>query len=137
MLHCFGLAGGLRRVNEDDVNEARAYMVHKAHQGHNDPDDVHADEWDGEVWRIDDVERYKLDNPGRCVILLHGFVVDATGYLAEHPGGVALLRRYSACTDGKNTETRDATWAFDGGLNNHSRTAKKRMRALRVAKYRV
>jgi len=124
-------------VNEDDVNEAKAYMAHKAHQDHTSLGDGHVEEWDGDVWGIDDVERYKQDKPGRCVILLHGFVVDATGYLGEHPGGAALLRRYSVRTDNENTEARDATWAFDGGLNNHSRAAKKRMLALRVAKYRA
>ena len=30
---------------------------------------------------------------------------------------------------------RDADWAFNGGLNNHSRAARKRMQELRVAYY--
>ena len=31
---------------------------------------------------------------------------------------------------------RDADWAFNGGLNNHSRAARKRMQELRVAYYK-
>jgi len=29
----------------------------------------------------------------------------------------------------------DATWAFDGGLNNHSRAAVRSMKELRLARY--
>jgi len=48
-----------------------------------------------------------------------------------------MLRRYAVRVDHENAEARDGTWAFSGGLNNHSRGANKRMRATRVAKYRV
>jgi stearoyl-CoA desaturase (Delta-9 desaturase) len=48
-----------------------------------------------------------------------------------------MLRRYAVRVDDENVEARDGTWAFNGGLNNHSRGANKRMRAMRVAKYRV
>lgn len=46
------------------------------------------------------------------------------------------LCRYSVRIDQDNAQARDATWAFDGGLSNHPRVAKKRMQALRFAKYR-
>lgn len=51
-----------------------------------------------------------------------------------------LLRNYSARfeeNDGHAEKWRDATWAFDGGLNNHSRAAKRRMMELRVARLQV
>ena len=31
----------------------------------------------------------------------------------------------------------DATWAFDGGLNKHSRAAKRRLKELRVARFGI
>ncbi|KAG5637648.1 hypothetical protein H0H81_003725 [Sphagnurus paluster] len=48
------------------------------------------------------------------------------------PGGASLLRKYS--TFPEKDKCLDASWAFGGGLNNHSRAAKRQMRALRVAK---
>jgi stearoyl-CoA desaturase (delta-9 desaturase) len=52
------------------------------------------------------------------------------------PGGAILLRKYAIRDEpGKNDEAwRDASWAFHGGLNNHSRAAKRRMREMRIAK---
>jgi stearoyl-CoA desaturase (Delta-9 desaturase) len=50
-----------------------------------------------------------------------------------------ILRNYSARfekTDSHGEKWRDATWAFGGGLNNHSRAAKRRMRELIVARFR-
>lgn len=45
-----------------------------------------------------------------------------------------LLRNYSLRPSSADSKAwRDATWAFDGGLNNHSRAAKRRMRDLRIA----
>jgi stearoyl-CoA desaturase (delta-9 desaturase) len=46
-----------------------------------------------------------------------------------------MLRAYSIRRGGVGEKWRDATWAFDGGLNNHSRAAKRRMRELRVARF--
>lgn len=154
MFHRLGLANGLRRARKDEVEEAKAYMVHKAHHGHSQSDGDDEEVWEGEVWGKDEVEQFKLGKLGRCVVLIRGFVVDVTSYLGEHvgfhsslhlhdlrayiqPGGAALLRRYSVRNNSDTTEARDATWAFDGGLNNHSRAAKRRMRELRVAKYRA
>lgn len=49
------------------------------------------------------------------------------------PGGAALLRQYGLKTEGD--AWRGADWAFYGGLNNHSRAARRRARELRVARY--
>jgi hypothetical protein len=86
MFHYLGLAQGLRRVNVDDVQEAKAYMAHKTHPGHSNLDDEHAQEWEGELWGMDEIQQYRRDKPGRCVILIYEFVVDVTGYLGEHVG---------------------------------------------------
>lgn len=80
-LHRLGFAAGLRRAREGDLKEAKAYMHLKAHHQAPVEDD---DTWDGEVWTLDQVEDYRKSSPGRCMLLVRGFVVDATAYLAEH-----------------------------------------------------
>jgi stearoyl-CoA desaturase (delta-9 desaturase) len=110
--------------------------------------------WLGDVWNLDELEKYVQASPGKCIILIEGFAVNATSYLTEHvrhhsfcvlhathdihkPGGVGLLRKYSAVAKPESSHSNswpDATWAFGGGLNNHSRAARRRMQELRVAK---
>ncbi|KAG6879480.1 hypothetical protein C0992_002203 [Termitomyces sp. T32_za158] len=94
----------------------------------NDPN-----QWTGDVWNQVQLLGYIQAVPGRCVIEIDGFVVDVTKYLGEHPGGAKVLRKYSIIPDSAG-QTLDASWAFGGGLNNHSRAAKQQMRSLRVAK---
>jgi len=56
---------------------------------------------------------------------------------AHKPGGAGLLRKYSMVSNREasySNESLDASWAFGGGLNNHSRAARQRMQELRVAK---
>jgi hypothetical protein len=56
------------------------------------------------------------------------------------PGGAGLLRKYSAVAKGETSHSNgwsDASWAFGGGLNNHSRGARRRMEELKVAKIQL
>ncbi|KAG8850545.1 hypothetical protein FRC20_001991, partial [Serendipita sp. 405] len=71
-----------------------------------------------------------------CLLVIDGYVVDASSYIGEHPGGAVFLRRYAVPKENlqENEEWRSATWAFQGGMNVHSRIAKNRMTSLRVAK---
>lgn len=57
------------------------YMSHKHHHGVPPPD---VDTWEGERWDNDTLKRYVQERPGRCIILLDGYVVDATSYMGEH-----------------------------------------------------
>lgn len=137
----------------DDVKEAAAYMRQKTHDTSSSVDDG-LSKWTGDSWNLSQVEEYVRNKPGRCVVLLDGFVVDVSNYLSEHvgaasillrsnsdsmkPGGASILRSYSVrvtTTSDSVEQWRDASWAFDGGLNNHSRAAKRRMAELRVARY--
>ncbi|KAG5647744.1 hypothetical protein DXG03_008467 [Asterophora parasitica] len=88
--------------------------------------------WGGATWNRDQLIDFISATPARCVVQIDGFVVDATKYLADHPGGAGLLHKYA--TTKQQGQTLDASWAFGGGLNNHSRAAKRQMRSLRVAK---
>lgn len=86
MFHRFGLASGLRRAHERDVKEAKTFMANKANHGHthNTSEDEDLEEWDGEIWGKGKLEEYVQSKPGRCLVLIRGFVVDATSYLGEH-----------------------------------------------------
>ncbi|KAF5353664.1 hypothetical protein D9758_008688 [Tetrapyrgos nigripes] len=98
-----------------------------------------------QMWTMKDVEEYVDAKQGRCVLLIGEWVVDATSYLGEHPGGAVLLRKYAfkkanlgSDMDSKlNPESQwpDSTWAFEGGLNNHSRAAVRRMKEFRLGRY--
>ncbi|KAG7095003.1 hypothetical protein E1B28_005797 [Marasmius oreades] len=135
LLHRLGLVTGLRSAREEDLKEALEYMKHKALHGVPPLDQEEANEQAIE-WTIDDAIDYVLQSNGRCLVSIAGWAVDITRYLGEHPGGSTLLRSYSLQVEpvGRKYEWKDATWAFEGGLNNHSRAAIKRMKEFRLAK---
>ncbi|KAL4267930.1 Copper homeostasis protein cutC [Pleurotus pulmonarius] len=128
LLHQLGLVRGLRRARKDDLIEALQYMQHK-HEPEFSQDE---EEWDGETWTLDEVREYAAKHEKRCTLVVNGFAVDVTPYLGEHPGGASLLRKYAATND--SNQVHDASWAFSGGLNNHSRAARKRLTSLAFAK---
>ncbi|KAG6817937.1 hypothetical protein H0H87_012405 [Tephrocybe sp. NHM501043] len=124
-----GLVTRLRRAKERDLVEAINYMRLKSNsQSIADNEDT----WTGEAWNLDLFYKFIDKFPGRCIIEIDGFAVDATDYLAEHPGGAGLLRKYAV--NRVRGKSLDASWAFGGGLNNHSRAAKLQMEAMRIAK---
>nr|GAT57421.1 stearoyl-CoA desaturase [Mycena chlorophos] len=129
ILHRLGLVYGLRSVREQDMREALHYMHHKEKHGVPPEDN---DEPVKQSWTIERAKEYLCSQQGRCVVVIEDYFVDVTSYLGEHPGGAALLRRYALRAD---QELKDASWAFDGGLNNHSRSARRRMKEFRVAKF--
>ncbi|KAJ4488495.1 hypothetical protein J3R30DRAFT_3436177 [Lentinula aciculospora] len=141
LLHRFGYVSGLRQARKVDYEEALAYMDHKRLHDippFHDKRDGSSKLADGcQYWTIEATISYVKEHPNQCVVLLNGWVVNVTAYLSEHPGGASLLRRYaihSEDNDADDRKWRDASWAFDGGLNNHSRAAVKRMKELVVAK---
>ncbi|CAA7264805.1 unnamed protein product [Cyclocybe aegerita] len=131
VLHKLGLATSLRRVRSEDLGEALRYMYRKTVLGIVEPED---DSWDGPEWNIEQVKEFAQAKPGRCVVVINGTVVDATVYLGEHPGGANMLRKYSVRLHDDADMWNEADWAFNGGMNTHSRAARKRMREFRVAK---
>ncbi|KAI0778965.1 fatty acid desaturase-domain-containing protein [Trametes elegans] len=152
LLHSIGLASGLRRAELEEIKAAREHMLEKeaarmsadafvsgdAEVG--DEGEAESTKWDGPIWTAEQAAEY-ANTKHRCVLLLDGYAVDATEYLAEHPGGTALLRRYTIGSKAPKRDAplprgpaRDADWAFHGGINKHSQAARRRMRRLRVAK---
>lgn len=110
--------------------------------------------WIGEIWNEDNLKEYVLARPDKCVVVIDGYVVDVTKYMSEHvsyrshrclklkliswqPGGAIILREYSErldAPDRKEKVVKDANSAFHGGLNNHSRAARRRMAQMRLAR---
>ncbi|PPR01932.1 hypothetical protein CVT24_001271 [Panaeolus cyanescens] len=128
-LHRLGLVTGLRRAHSEDIDDALRYMKQKE-GGKLEPEH---DTWDGKSWNMQQILEFASENTGRCIVLIDGYAVDVTSYFGEHPGGAGLLRRYGVSSK-KGMETwLEADWAFNGGLNNHSRAARKKMMKLRVA----
>lgn len=62
---------------------AAQYMHRKALHGVSIPVDE-ADTWDGPTCNVDQLSEYPNANPGRCVLQIDGFEVDAIKYLVEH-----------------------------------------------------
>ncbi|KAI0067970.1 hypothetical protein BV25DRAFT_1875026 [Artomyces pyxidatus] len=136
VLHQLGLATGLRRADASDIQEAKLHMLGKHHAAVPLRSE---DVWEGAVWRREDIDDYISCKKNACVIVIDGFAVDVTEYLTEHPGGARLLRNYSVPTpddpaNTKPTKWKEAGWAFNGGLNNHSSAARRRMAQLCIAK---
>lgn len=131
-LYQLKLVSKLRRAREDDLVEAVQRMHKKLSDGEAEQE---LDSWYGETWRIKQLEEYVEVKKGACVVVVDGFATDVTSYLGEHPGGASIMRKYSfRPRDDDSALSKRASWAFHGGLNNHSWAAKKRMRELRIAK---
>lgn len=86
---------------------------------------------------LERVERLRLTSRqagvgAPLVLLLEGYAVDATDYVGDHPGGVALLRKWAV---GGKQGVADSTGAFEG-LNNHGWSARERVKGLRIAEVR-
>jgi len=63
------------------------------------------------------------DKSGRALIAIAGIVHDISGFIADHPGGKALI------TSGIG---KDATAMFNGGVYNHSNAAHNLLSTMRV-----
>lgn len=83
ILQNVGLVTSLRRAEDKDLLEATRYMQRKEKVAlvYLDSD---VDSWDGELWDITRVKEFAQTKAGCCLILINGFMVDATPYLGKH-----------------------------------------------------
>ncbi|KAF9507343.1 hypothetical protein BS47DRAFT_1488891 [Hydnum rufescens UP504] len=155
------LVTSMKTATKEDVAAALSFMSNRHHHpnGHEifvggdgieDDDQGPTDIWDEEQIR------HYVDENRRQVVFISQWVVDVTDYLSKHPGGYAVLQPYilrarplvtSEDTDATKitkqdltqaektpaSPLKDASWAFGGGLNNHSRGARNTMRKYRIA----
>lgn len=132
LFHYFGFATKLRRAKDEDIKDGLEYMRLKE-QGKTLGEETR----DLPTWTCHELKA-SVTKKSRCLILLDGYVVDATKYLSEHPGGSKLIRSYSLKDVIVRTPSPD-TWpdasvAFHGGMNIHSWAANQQMKKLRIAK---
>ncbi|KAF8513810.1 fatty acid desaturase-domain-containing protein [Gautieria morchelliformis] len=153
-LHKFTpLIPSLRRTEDVDVLKAQLYMLRTKASSISNKNPVAARELERRAqvlqsslpvqeitegkptWGRTELEDFVLSGR-RTVILIEGHAVDVTSFIKEHPGGASILQEYAVFAD-KGTQhqqpIRDATQAFLGRFNNHTRGAREQMRALRVA----
>ena len=75
------------------------------------------------LWNL---KEYEMEaKKSSSLILIDGFAIDVGYFKEKHPGGSDLLVKYVG---------KDATKAFYGILNNHTRSARQIMQDLRVAR---
>ncbi|KAJ7091021.1 hypothetical protein C8R44DRAFT_720097 [Mycena epipterygia] len=130
ILYRLGWVTGLRTVRTEDMKEALEYMDRKTTDGISpSAEDI---PWGGDTWDTQQAYEHIASRSGSCVVLIDDYFVDVTAYMAEHPGGAAVLKRYSMRR--QQDQVVVASWAFDGGLNNHSRSARRRMKEFRIAR---
>lgn len=80
---------------------------------------------DKELPEISKEQYQALVRTGKLLVAIDGLVYDISEYSENHPGGKKVLHAFVG---------RDATSAFNGGLNIHSDAAKRQARLLAVAK---
>jgi stearoyl-CoA desaturase (Delta-9 desaturase) len=146
-----GFAWGLRCASAEDIAAARAQMLAHERDHSGAYKTAVEEEWVGPTWTEAELEEYVKES-GACIILLDEYAVDVTGYIDVHvrfslsfhfgirslvqPGGARLLRNYAFPINPgeENDRWKEAGRAFNGGVNNHSQAARRRMRQLRVAR---
>lgn len=77
----------------DEIEDAKLFMHSKSHVTHHDGHSENNGEaeaaWSGPVWDMDQVLEY-AENMGTktapCLMVVDGFVIDATNYMKEHVG---------------------------------------------------
>lgn len=84
-LHYAGLATGLKRARQGDLDEAKHQMAAKRTVSDNDKGEdsvTHGPNFPS--WTVAEARIYAAAKLGRCVLVLDDYVVDATAYLSEH-----------------------------------------------------
>ncbi|KAJ3129815.1 hypothetical protein HK098_008049 [Nowakowskiella sp. JEL0407] len=121
----FGITWNLKRVDRNEIEKAKVQVMEsKVSKGRKELN------WGPEpnllpTLSVKEFETKCEANPKKTYFLLDGFVLDVTEFLPQHPGGEKLLTSYSG---------KDATKAFYGILNSHSKSARTLVLTLRVAK---
>ncbi|KAG6889990.1 hypothetical protein C0995_012950 [Termitomyces sp. Mi166 len=141
ILYQLGLVFGLRRAKDSDLKEAINYMQLKTHfRGPIQENDLNY--WTGDVWNETQLLEYIQAVPGRCVIEIDGFAIDATEYLREHPGGATLLRKYSTSPSSRtNLDASECTtqaasptqWTYNSDFRQDTRMSKRELEQLNGA----
>jgi len=119
-MQAIGLASHLKTFPDNEIQKGRVAMkLQKLHQ------EQAALEWPkhSNDLPVLSYEDFKEEAATRPLCILHGFVLDVSGFMDSHPGGRALL----STRVGKDIST-----AFVGGVYDHSRSAHSLAAQMRV-----
>lgn len=89
--HYLGLAKGLKRARQTDLDEAQHHMITKQTLSDSDKSqDAPTYGLNVPSWTLAEARAYAAAKPGRCVLVVDDYVVDATAYLGEHVRSLRL-----------------------------------------------
>ncbi|KAG8889623.1 hypothetical protein FRB98_003426 [Tulasnella sp. 332] len=99
-----------------------------------------------DVWDATQLYAYIETMGDKAVVLvIDGWVVDATRFASEHPGGALLLKKFAVRPPNNDDRLSklhrfagegSADWAFHT-LNDHSRNARRKLGDMRLAKLKI
>ncbi|PYH81217.1 cytochrome b5 [Aspergillus uvarum CBS 121591] len=117
-----GLADGLRRAGDGEIERARLQEMQKAltRRMEAPPQAVTVEK----LPRVDWAEYRGVVEKGRYLVAVDGVVHDVGAFMAEHPGGEHLIQAWVG---------KDAMMAFHAGIYRHSKVARNILACVRVA----
>ncbi|KAG9016128.1 hypothetical protein FRB93_011602 [Tulasnella sp. JGI-2019a] len=131
-----------RRKQQEESNQSLAAVgfMHAPFNPFHDSSDTAFEIWDeAQLYAyIEALGDYAV------VLVIDAWIVDASQYFSEHPGGAALLKKYALRLSigdggrpvGNLNGEGSADWAFHT-MNHHSRHALRKLSGMRVARLRV
>ncbi|RKO85248.1 hypothetical protein BDK51DRAFT_19325, partial [Blyttiomyces helicus] len=123
-----GLAHSLIRIPNDEIMKAKVQTAEQAAEVLRQEADEEGVDWGRDAgvlpgWTLAETKR-RCSEEGQDLLVIDGFILDFSTFKDRHPGGEKLLVAYRG---------KDATKAFYGPLNNHTKSARTILRTMRVA----
>jgi stearoyl-CoA desaturase (Delta-9 desaturase) len=117
-----GLAYNLKQFRANEIEKGRVQQMQKKLDQTRGKLDWGVPLEQLPVMEWDDFKE-QADKDGRSLIAIAGVVHDVSGFIADHPGGKALI---------SSGIGKDATSMFNGGVYNHSNAAHNLLSTMRV-----
>lgn len=115
-----GLATGLNTFGDNEIQKGMIQTTQQRLEAWNA--NIHWGKPLGELPVIDMVD-YRESAKTKALVLISGIIYDVSEWIAKHPGGKSII---------KSAIGKDATAMFNGGVYNHSRTARNLLDDMRV-----
>lgn len=119
----FGWAKDLHVTNEDDIDKAILITAEKKLDKRKE-----SHSWGPKQEELRTMTRQQVEEEvqqGNLLVIVDQLVYDVSSYAKKHPGGRRVLENYSG---------KDASVAFNGGLNMHTQAARIKAKTLMYAR---
>lgn len=120
LYRALGLATGLNTFGDNEIQKGMIQTTQQRLEAWNAT--IHWGQPLGELPVID-MDDYRESAKTKPLILISGIIYDVTDWIPKHPGGKSII---------KSAIGKDATAMFNGGVYNHSRTARNLLDDMRV-----